>query len=297
MSELVRPIVVGYDGSAASRQALSWAVTEAGRRGLPLRLVYAVGYVSPNGPPMPTGVILGLPELRVAAEGVVHEAERQVRVTAPGQEFSSRMCIDLGPAAALLQEAERSELVVVGSRGRGGFGALLLGSTSFSVAMHATCPVVVVRGEERAPGGDHRAYSNGVIVGVDGSELSRLALAFAFQAASERQVGLTAVYAWLPPWMPAGDGLPPNAMDWVRAEQQAGDVLAETLAPWADKFPEVAVTRKVLAARPAPALVEHSRDADLLVVGCRGLGGFRGLLLGSVSQALIHHAHCPVVLV
>ena len=292
MTHDLRPIVVGYDGSLPSQRALAWAAIEAGRGGLPLRVLHAVG----NIPLYESNAFLSLTDLRSSADALVRDAKQQVLGDAPGVRVSTRVRLDVGPAAALLQDAETSELLVVGSRGRGGFAGLLLGSTSTSVAMHAACPVVVVRGiedEAAVPA----SFSRDVIVGVDGSKQSDAALEFAFHTASKRQVGLLALRAWLPPWLMASDERAREPIAELKVQEQALDILEESLRPWRDKYPDVAVTARVTTSGPAPALIDHSRGAGLLVVGCRGRGGFRGLLLGSVSQAVIHHAHCPVTVV
>ena len=282
-------VVVGYDGSPSSREALLWAAGEADRRRQPLTVLYGVGWLE-FGPL--TGSVVAEADLRVAAEEVVAEARGIVHAAAPGVEVSSRVHVELAATAALLEHSAGAELLVVGARGRGGFAGLLLGSTSTTVAMHAACPVVVVHGPGSAAAGPSAGR---VVVGVDGSELSVEAVEHAFAAASARGVGLTAVHAWDVPWLQAADGLPLDEREWRGLHEQEAVVLAEALAGWADKYPDVPVSRVSVQAGAGTTLVQHSRGAELLVVGSRGRGGFGGLLLGSVSQTVVQHAACPVL--
>jgi nucleotide-binding universal stress UspA family protein len=195
------------------------------------------------------------------------------------------------PEAVLEAESRWAELVVVGNRGLGGFTGLLIGSVAVALAAHAECPVVVVRGAEP----DQAApLPEPVVVGVDGSPQSEAALAFAFAAADLRRVPLVAVHAW---WDLLVDPTMAPLVDWDAAEADEHEVLAERLAGWTQTYPDVPVRRLVVRDRPARALVEESGRAQLVVAGSRGRGGLRGMLLGSVSQALLHHAHCPVAVV
>jgi len=289
-----RSIVVGYDGSQCSREALTWAVDEAQRRRRGLKIVYGLGWLV-YGPPAPTGEILAEGQLRAAAERVAEEAMDLVAQQAPELDVSNDVYVEVNAKAALVEQSSKAELVVVGSRGRGGFKGLLLGSTSTGVAMHAHCPVVVVHAadETRTPG----PSAGRVVVGIDGSDRAMDALAFAFAAASARGVGLTAVHGWTAPWIPASDGLPLTGKGWRGLEEQENLVMSETMAGWGDKYPDVDVTRVIVEANPARTLVEHSHRAALVVVGSRGHGGFTGLLLGSVSQTVVQHATCPVAVI
>jgi nucleotide-binding universal stress UspA family protein len=194
------------------------------------------------------------------------------------------------PVAVLQAESTRAELVVLGDRGLGGFAGLLIGPVAVTLAAHAACPIVVVRGPEP----DRMVRSEAVVVGVDGSPTSEGAVAFAFEAAALRGVPLVAVHTWFDMVV---DATMAPLIDWDVTEADEREVLAERLAGWAEKYPDVAVRRLVARDRPARALVEESGRAQLVVVGSRGRGGISGLLLGSVSQALLHHAACPVAVV
>jgi nucleotide-binding universal stress UspA family protein len=184
------------------------------------------------------------------------------------------------PAAVLCEESRRARLVVLASRGYGGFHSLLVGSVGIHLSTHGSCPVLVVHGAERWAGPEeHLPHTRPVIVGVDGSFGAERALAHAFEEAASRQVPLVVVRALRP------------------AEDQAGveSALAVDLTPWQAKFPEVRVEQRVRPGPPAGVLIDLAGDALLLVVGTRGSGGFAGLRLGSVSQQVLHHATCPVL--
>lgn len=193
------------------------------------------------------------------------------------------------PVQVLAEQARRAGLLVLGSRGLGGVSGLLLGSVAVGSAVHATCPVIVVRSAES---GDPAGRP--VVVGVDGSPTSEAAVAFAFDAAAVRGVPLVALHTWAD--IEYYPGLAP-LVDWslLAGEEEAS--LAGGLAGWSAKYPDVEVRRVVQRDGAANALVELSKDAQLVVVGSRGRGNLSGLLLGSVSHAVLHRSHCPVAVV
>ena len=284
-------VVVGYDGSAGAQAALRWGLDLAARRHAPVRLVHAFES-SMYDVRLSGGYDPGLgTTLRAAAEEMLEEAVAGAKVSHPDVEVLTRL--EVGPAAAtLIEESENAQMVVVGTRGTGGFTSLVIGSTTLHVAGHARCTVVAVpvRGEGEPEG-------SGVVVGVDGSELSEAAIEFAFRAASETGEPLVAVHAWRDPSTTGPGVMVPLVYDPVLVSQEERVVLAESLAGWQEKYPDVRVEAKVVHAHPTRALVEESRDARLLVVGCRGRGELRSLLLGSVSHGVLHHAACPVAVV
>ena len=280
-----RPVVVAVDGSPSADRALTWAVREAQAERRALRVVHvwdasagAFGYIPPD-----------YEALRTAAEELLDDAVVQARESAPDLDVTGVLAHG-APTPTLLDNAADASVLVVGSHGKGGFAGLLLGSTSIEASAHATVPVVVVRGE-RSP-----AWDGPVVVGLDGSELSTAALDFGFEAASRRNEGLTVLYAWnLPnPYVP--DVITVLA-DESAVSTQARLTMAETLAGWREKYPDVAVTEVAVRGHPVDALVEASTRSGLVVVGSRGRGGFRGMLLGSVSQGVLRHAACPVAVV
>ncbi|GAA3854683.1 universal stress protein [Saccharothrix violaceirubra] len=277
------PILVGVDGSESALDAVRWAAAEAARRGVGLDLVHV--YPTPvRGYPQ---VVLTGGEVRRALE----EAGREHLERARALVADVPVTVEVVPgdaAATLVGRSAAASCVVVGSRGLGGFTGLLIGSVAVALAAHARCPVVVVRGTE--------AVDGPVVVGVDGSPTAEAAVAYAFEEASLRGVGLVAVLAWTDALVdgPLGERF---GADWAAVEAGEHRVLAERLAGWGAKYPDVAVTRAVVRELPVRALLDHAAGASLLVAGTRGRGGFAGLLLGSTSQALIHHAPCPLAVV
>jgi nucleotide-binding universal stress UspA family protein len=182
--------------------------------------------------------------------------------------------------------------VVVGHRGLGGFTGLLVGSVGVQAAAHAHCPVVVVRGGEAAePGAGH------VLVGVDGSPLSDLAIDFAFSHATLHGLGVVALHVYQRPEFTVPGDQPLPGPDGEDRRDYETRLLTDALAGYVDKYPDVPVHPKILMGRPSAVLVAESADAALTVVGSRGRGGFAGLLLGSTSQTVLQHAMGPVAVV
>lgn len=282
-----RTVVVGVDGSESSLDAVRWGAPEALRRRAVLRLVSAVtwphgGLVGDAGfSTQFHAVLVG------GAREAVATAASAAREAAPGVDVEEHVVIG-APASALRAESRRAQLVVVGSRGLGGVSGLLIGSVAVALAAQAECAVVVLRAPVAAD--DARP----VVVGVDGSPLSEAAVAFAFDAAAARRVPLVAVHTW---WDTLVDPTMAPLIDWDAIEADEGEVLAERLAGWCTKYPDVAVERVICRDRPAHALLEQAERAQLVVVGSRGRGALRGLLLGSVTHALLHRAPCPVAVV
>jgi len=281
-------IVVGVDGSPTSDVALDWAVKEATRRSLPLHIIHAFAY----GYPMTNiGIEYSIEGLRQLADGVRKEAIARARRENPGLIITWSEPV-IAAAQALVGASETADTVVVGARGRSATHGLLMGSVSVQVAAHARCPVVVIHDTAEIP-----PAGAPVVVGVDGSELSTNAIAYAYEQASSRGVGLTVVHAW---WLEYAEGASASAIwavDWqlFAAEEQA--LVAQSLAGWQEKYPEVEVRRHSVRGLPVEALVRQSENACLVVMGTRGRGGFKGLLLGSVSQGVMHRAQCPVAIV
>ncbi|MEV7012538.1 universal stress protein [Streptosporangium sp. NPDC051022] len=275
-------VVVGTDGSSSADAAVEWAADDAVRRGCVLRIVHVR---EEWGRDAPAGFDDSLAE---QARGVLDAAAELARRHAPG--VTVETSLEIGRAAEVLRrEAEDAEQVVVGSRGRGGFAGLLLGSVSLSLAGHVATPVVVLRGE-----GVRRAHDE-IVVGFDGSPASEAALEYAFQEAARRGARLRALHTWQLPFIAASaTAYTPLVEDISEGERR---LAAETLAPWQDKYPQVELQETVLYGHPVLALGEASATADLVVVGSRGLGGLGSAVLGSVSHGVLHHADCPVAVV
>jgi nucleotide-binding universal stress UspA family protein len=282
-----RPIVAGVDGSDSAREAAEWAAGEAERKRVPLRLVYVVhvstaaGYVGSGGLSVD---LLG--DMQAEATHQLADAKAELLGRHPDLSIDTAALVG-PPIPTLIDESAGAQLVAVGSRGLGGFTGILVGSTAVALAAHGQCPVAVVRG----------ARTDGpVVVGVDGSPASEAAVAFAFEEASLRDADLVAVHTWLEH---ASDAAFVSAVEpvlrWDALQQRGEEALAERLAGWQEKFPDVTVRRTVTRGRPVRGLLDLAVGARLLVVGSRGRGGFRGMLLGSTSQALVYHAPCPLV--
>lgn len=282
-----RPVVVGVDGSPSSLVAIEHGARTATLRSRPLHLVH--GYLHPLGYGVPINPYdVGVPAPTEEAQKMLEQSAAQLRERWPGLHVEVRQVAG-GPSASLVEESRRAELVVVGSRGLGGFAGLLLGSVSTQVAGHAHCPVLVVRpAEQPIP------VAGPVVVGVDGSELSELAVGYAADEAVQRGATLVLVHVWSTDGSRSVPDDTEESQSAFRAKSR--ELLATSAATVRARYPELDVEERPLrAAKPEHALIEVSGNAMLLVVGSRGRGGFAGLLLGSVSQALVQHAHCPVL--
>lgn len=282
----MKPVVVGVDGSSSALHAVRWAVDEAVRRDTGLRLVHA--HEIPAGYP-PGFVDWHALHEALSAQGKawLASAREEVEKVAPGLAIEV-VEVRAGAVPTLVRESSEAAVLVLGSRGLGGFTGLVVGSTAVELAKRAHCPVVVVRDAD---------HGGPVVVGVDGTPVGEAAIAFAFAAASARGVDLVAVHTWTDLLLETAFAGGAAALDFAPLAQQAEEVLGERLAGWQEKYPDVSVTRHVSRERASRAMLRHAEDAGLLVVGSRGRGGFRGLLLGSTSQHLLHHAPCPVAVV
>jgi nucleotide-binding universal stress UspA family protein len=283
-----QPVLVGVDGSASALDAVRWGATEARRRRVPLRLVTTFAYGPDQVVAMPAlGDQVRDELVAVARRHLVAAAEIAER-TAPGVEVT-RDVLNGYPIGVLVDVAGQAQLLVLGSRGLGGLTGLLLGSVAVGTAAGAPCPVVVVRGASGA-----EAAARPVVVGVDGTPNSEAAVAFAYEAAAARAVPLVALHTWVD--IDFSPGLAP-VTDWPAIAEKEEILLAERLAGWGEKYPDVEVRRVLARDGAARALVELSTDAQLVVVGSRGRSTFTSLLLGSVSHAVLHRSHCPVAVV
>ncbi|RII14725.1 Universal stress protein [Streptomyces sp. YIM 130001] len=286
------PVVVGVDGSASALHAVDTAAREASLRGCPLRVVHVFIWPALHVPLGPSALGPADGGLRNLARQTVTEAVQRARAAAPEVEVTHAV-VNGEALTALEAESRSARLIVVGSRGLGGFIGLLVGSTAVHLSAYSHCPLLVVR--EQSAQGDGR-----VVLGVDGSPGGRAAIDFAFAHAALHGTGILALHAWSD-WSvqapPPDDPAEPYAAEPGALAGGEQRLLAELMAGRAEHHPEVTVEHRVVKGGAREALIAASEGAALVVVGARGRGGFTGLLLGSVSQALLHHAHSPVAVV
>ncbi|TNC19626.1 universal stress protein [Amycolatopsis alkalitolerans] len=284
-------VVAGVDGSPGALHAVRWAAREAGRRNRPLRLVHATDELSINYPRgLPTSDDLrGV--LRMRGQRLLRTARDAAREVEPGIEPELLLSHE-GAATTLLDQSRSAALLVLATQGMRPLGRFFSGSVSIALTAHASCPVALIRGHvaEDAPPSE-----GPVVVGVDGSVASEEAVAVAFDEASWRGAPLIAVHSWDDAFLTAVFEETHWTLDHDQIQEREGEVLAERLAGWQEKCPDVAVERVVTHGRPAVALLDQADSAQLIVVGSRGRGGFAGMLLGSTSQAVMSYALCPVL--
>lgn len=287
-------IVVAVDGSDAGSAAVAWAANAATKRNAPLKLVtaytmpqfmYADGMVPPQEL---------YDQLEEEAMAKINEARELVRSFDENIEVSYYIA-ESTPIDLLLQLSEEADIVVMGSRGLGGLSGLVLGSVSSAVVSHASSPVVVVRKDNDVT--VNNKYGP-VVVGVDGSDVSRKALEYAFREADARGATLRAVHSWADAQVQTslvGLAAVQSQLDAMSAQERK--ILQDELAPMREKYPDVKVEEVVDRDRPIQVLKDNADDAQLLVLGSHGRGGFRGMLLGSTSRALLQYAPCPMMVV
>lgn len=283
------PLVVGVDGSPASLTALDWAVDEAARHDVRLRILYASlweryeGRLPPADGPSPE---------MLAEEAVTVEAARRAQRRDP----ALRVHADTEPEEpvnALVEASRHAFFLVTGPSGRGTLAGTLLGSVSLAVAGRAHCPVVVVRGDEDAV----RGGRGRVLLGVDDTEEAPAAVRFAFREAAARGCEVRALRAWRHPVRQSVDHYPLPSGATLDAEERAGRELDDALRAAVEAHPGTVVHAVTVEGPPRRTLVEASADADLLVVGAGRRHHGLGLHLGRVSHAALHHARCPVAVV
>lgn len=293
-----RGIVVGVDGSPSSTVAVEWAARDAEMRNVPLKLVHVVA-------PLVAKPVGGWSDITVPADyarmqedrarQIIEEAHK-VAVEAASPSRAPHVTSEVlhgSMVPTLVDLSAHADMVVVGCRGQGAVASALLGSVSSGLAHHAHCPVAVIHDEDPLTVRSPRAP---VVVGVDGSPSSELATEIAFDEASRRGVELVALHAWSdmgPLDFPSTNWAP---IEWRNIEDQEKELLAERLCGWQDRYPDVAVRKVVVCDQPAPRLLEHAHQAQLVVVGSHGRGGFPGMLLGSVSTAVVNSAQIPVII-
>lgn len=285
-------VLVGVDGSPTSQHALEWAMGEAARRGWSLHVVCSYSLPSFTAASLDGGyAALDDTAIREGAAAVLAEAV----ALAEAANTAVTSSLETGDPAGVLADLSREAgLAVVGTRGGGGFADRLLGTVSSALPAHAHCPVVVVPGRD----GGERAFMppKRIVVGVDGSQSARNALAIAVDEAELWGAELTAVVG-----VPLGAGA--GMLAWLPASVDREEILADVseglnvAVDHAVQGRDVTVRRYALDGTGPALLSEFSSAVDLVVVGSRGRGGFTGMLLGSTSQAVLHHSSCPVLVV
>ena len=283
-----KPVIVGVDDSPPSKVAVDWAARDAARRGVGLKIVHVLTppavMAFPDVPMPPAYLEWQEGQGRTLLENSLATA-RAAAGAAP-VEITTAM-VSGPPVPVLADLSTEAQMIVVGCHGRGALARTLLGSVSTGLVHHAHCPVAIIHDED--PLMPHPSQAP-VVVGVDGSPASEHALELAFEQASFRDVDLVAVHAWSDTGVFEFPGV-----DWTTMQSLAEETLSERLSGWQERYPDVLVRRVVAADRPAHQLLEQSESAQLLVVGSHGRGGFAGMLLGSVSTAIVHGARMPVI--
>ena len=282
-------ILAAIDGSAESEAAIRWAAGEAVMRDTPVTLMHVVAPVVVSWPVAP--VQASITEWQEDNARHVIEQAQKTLLASVGEAQPPAVRTEVkyaGVVTELINATKEAQMVVVGSRGMGAVGRAILGSVSSGLLHHAHCPVAVVHADEaQAP--DH---TSPVLLGIDGSPASEEATALAFDEASRRGVDLVALHAWSDVGV-----FPVLGMDWRQYEDEGHEVLGERLAGWQEQYPDVQLRRRIVCDRPARWLIDESQQAQLVIVGSHGRGGFTGMLLGSVSSAVAQAAKSPVIVV
>lgn len=296
LGEIHGEIVVGIDGSDQSYGALTWAVSEAKRRKVAVRLVTAYSLPIFTGTGFDAGYsVIDDKALEDGVRQILDEGYRRVE----GEGVELRATVETGDASAILIElSKRAELIVVGSRSARGFLGRLLGTVSTALPAKASCPVVVVPlnwAKRHAEDATILTPKHGVAVGSDGSDQARIAILKAAEQAERMGVGLKLVNALAPftgavNWVPA-------AVDFEAMYREV-EHLQESAKKWVNGFyPNLEVTAELIDGSPVKVLIDAGEEADMIVVGTRGRGGLTGMILGSTSQGVLHAADNPVMIV
>lgn len=287
-------ITVGMDESDCAAEALRWALTEATGRGWPVRAVLAWTFVRQHhidrtqrhDPEYSEeDAALALQEYVIDAVGAEAASSIQLEVTCDR------------PAAGLIEASDDASLLVVGSHGYGGFSGLLMGSVSQQCLHHSSVPVAIVRHSEKRTdkkGEPIEVVPGKVVVGVDGSETSRRALDWALDEARSRNGYVEVVHSWM---LPAAYGYPTPAVPDIAIYEEAAEAVVAQLLEHADTSGMSRPISRIIVGGTSTAglLADRADNAEVLVVGSRGVGGFQGMVIGSVAHHLAHHAPCPLV--
>lgn len=281
-------VLVGVDGSPASNYAVDWAAREAALHGVRLTIMHAVRPIGITLPKVQAPSAFArwqVDQAQKVLDDAVKIAQKSTPHGDPAHIESEMLFSPVVPT--LVDFSKDAQMIVVGSRGRGPITRSLLGSVSSNLIRHSYCPVAVIHDED--PLMPHPAAAP-VLLGIDGSAASEQATAVAFDEASRRGVELVALHVWSDVEV---TDFP--EIDWPAMKPAAEELLAERLAGWQERYPDVTVRRIVECDQPTYHLIKQSESAQLVVVGSHGRGGFAGMLLGSVSAAVAHSARMPVI--
>lgn len=280
---------MAVDGSPSSLVATNWAARNAARHHMPLSLVHVLATPAIGMWPEPA-VVAGFSKGREENGHRILTEARRVAERAISEydpvELDEVLCHG-APIPTLVDLSKDVTTVVVGCRGQGRLKSRILGSVSSGLIQHAHCPVAVIHDED--PLMDHPAQAP-VLVGIDGSPASELATAIAFDEADLRGVDVIAMHSWA-----ESDVFGWASVDWDLQLETGKEALGERLAGWQERYPHVTVDRRLVYGDPADQLVAASEEAQLTVVGSHGRGGFAGMLLGSVSSAVVQAIRMPVI--
>ncbi|MFM1727230.1 universal stress protein [Prescottella soli] len=282
-------VIVGVDGSESAEAAVRWAAQMCADRNLSLRIIHALNF-SPYTYGAPYLDVAGIYDwMEDEGKEILSRAAAVAREVSADLDISTEIST-MGGARWLVSLSEDSRALVLGASGSGSAGGI--GSTAVNAASHGVCPVVVVHQR------DGQVPQEGpVVVGVDGSPTSERATGVAFEEAAQRGVPLVAIHAWSDTPHGTLAGGRSSIRDPRAFEDAEHEVLSERLAGWCERYPDVEVQRELYIDGPRTHLLAWSQKAQLVVVGSRGRGGFRGLLLGSTSNELVQKAQCPVMVV
>ena len=289
MSTTTGPVVVGVDGTSASRGAAGWAAAVAAKFGSPLEIIngrHATG--RPLTDAAAALLAAAVTAQRESAETMLKSVEEEIR-GAFGSLDVFTILSDEPVDVLLTQRSRRARLVVLGSDEVSPAAAVMIGSTTLAVSAHSACPVIAWRGSAAAP------TDQPIVLGVDGERTGAAAFRAAFEFADRFGVGLNAVHAWSA-FRPPVDAITGYGVDWDALEALQWQSLLDVLEPWTELYPNVPMTLFVEPEGAGAALMHHAADSQLVVVGNRGRNALAGALLGSTSLNLLHHCPVPVML-
>lgn len=273
--------LIGIDGSDHSIAALKWGLARAMRRGAAVGLIYVAddSFLSES--------VAFLSEAQRASEQMLAQQIEYARTELGFTGELTGEALVGHPITEIEEASKRADLLVLGAHTGGKYAGSVFGTRAVKIAAVAHCPVAVIPAE-------FVTTDEGIVVGVDGSEASERAIAWAAEEASSRSVPLIATYAWMPPLTPGLEYL--WSEELVTAQQAAAEeAIAIATAGLAQRYPDIEVRREIVQAPPVTALLQTAEKAEMIVVGSRGRGGLTRLLLGSVSHGVLHALPCPTI--